>query len=194
VNPVSAKVEFDFDAIAKMVKRLNVERALNMIRDGNKAEALETAKWLIGHHRQVRVGALMKIAKDNRCGTWNRIAAVYTVGFLRRRPNVAPGLIALLADRTLDVDIRGHTAEAIGYYRAKAAIPLLRKILLSSESPGLKVECIFALARMWEWSDDFKTFNSGARKALNEFARTQPTGKAAKELRQALRDIRDGVF
>ena len=177
-----------------MVKRLNVARALDVIRDGNKAEAFETAKWLMRHDRLVKVGALMKIANDKRCSTWNRIAAVYTVGSLRRRPNVEPGLIALLADRTLNVNIRGHTAEALGYYRAKAAIPLLRKILLSNESPGMKVECTFALGRMWEWSGDVKTFNSDARKALNEFARTQPTGKAAKELRQALRDIRDGVI
>jgi hypothetical protein len=54
----SKKVEFDFDAIARMVKRLNVARALDMIRDGNKAEALETAKWLIKHDRLVKVGPL----------------------------------------------------------------------------------------------------------------------------------------
>ena len=134
----------------------------------------------------------MEIAEDNRCAMWNRIAAIHTIGFLRRRPGIARRLIALLADPQENVKIRGQAAESLAYYREKSAIPLLREILLSNERPGLKVECIFALSKMWETSDDLKTFNSDASKALAKFARTQPRGKAGKELRQALRAIRLG--
>ncbi len=123
---------------------------------------------------------------------WNRVAAIHTMGFLRRRPGIAPGLIALLADQQENMKIRGQAAESLACYREKAAIPQLRKILLSNERPGLKVECIFALSKMWEWKDDLETFNPNARKALNEFARTQPAGKAAKELKKAFRGIRLG--
>lgn len=191
------KVAPDFYAIAQMVKRLNVARALDAVRNGNRVAAFEAAKWLMKHDRRIRVpaGHLMRIANDKECPTWNRVAAVYTVGMLhRRRPNIAPGLIALLADRRLNVKIRGHAAEALGYYRERSAVPLLRRILLSSESPGIKVECLFALSKMWDLSGDTKKFDSNARSALNKFAQTQPTGKAGNELRSTLRHISDGWF
>jgi len=175
-----------------VVKRLNVARALDAIRTAKPVDAFEAAKWLETHDRRVPAGSLMDIASDKRCAMWNRIAAIYTVGFLSRRPGIAPRLIALLADPQENVRIRGQAAESLAYYREKSAIPLLRKILLSRERPGLKVECIFALSKMWEWNDDLKTFNPSARKALNEFARTQPTGKADRELKRSMRGIHLG--
>jgi len=174
------------------VTHLNVARALDAVRNGKPDDAFEAAKWLFGHKRPVRARCLMEIAEDNRCAMWNRIAAIHTIGFLRRRPGIARRLIALLADPQENVKIRGQAAESLAYYREKSAIPLLREILLSNERPGLKVECIFALSKMWETSDDLKTFNSDASKALAKLARTQPRGKAGKELRQALRAIRLG--
>jgi hypothetical protein len=42
---------------------------------------------------------------------------------------------------------------------------------------------------MWDWNGDLKAFNSDARKALNKFARTQPTGKAGRELKRSMRAI-----
>ena len=100
--------------------------------------------------------------------------------------------MALLAGAHEHMRIRGQAAESLGCYRERAAIPLLRRILLSNERPGLKVECIFALSKMWAWSGDLKTFNSDARKALNKFAGTQPTGKAGRELKRSMRAIRLG--
>ena len=159
-------------------------------------DAFEAAKWLYRDDRRVRSARLaerlMEIASDKRCGVWNRVAAVHAVGSLEPRTWIVPGLIALLADEHEDFKIRGHAAEALGYYRDKSAIPPLRKVLLSRQRPGLKVDCIFALSKMWEFSDDLKTFNPNARKALNKFARTQPTGKASRELKRAMRGIRLG--
>jgi hypothetical protein len=174
----------------------NVAGALNAIRSGTTLDAFEAAKWLYKdgrHDRSIRLaGKLMEIASDKRCAVWNRIAAVHAVGSLEPRTWIAPGLIALLADEQEDFKIRGHAAEALGYYREKSAIPLLRKILCSRQRPYLKVDCIFALSKMWEFSDDLKTFNPNARKALNKFARTQPTGKAGRELKRAMLGIRLG--
>ena len=174
------------------MKRLNVAQALDAVRTAKPVDAFEAAKWLEKHDSRVPAGRLMDIANDKRCAMWNRIAAIYTVGFISRRPGIAPRLIAVLADSQENMRIRGQAAESLAYYREKSAIPLLRKILLSNESAGLKVECIFALSKMWEWDDDLKTFNSDARKALNRFARTQPTGKAGRELKRSMRAIRLG--
>jgi hypothetical protein len=174
----------------RAVTRLNVARALEAVRNGKPDDAFEAAKWLFGQKQHASARGLMKIAEDNNCGMWNRIAAIHTIGFLQRRPGIAPRLIALLADTQENMKIRGQAAESLSYYREKAAIPLLRKILLSSERPGLKVECIFALSKMWD--DDLKTFDRDARKALNRFARTQPTGKAGRELKRSMRAIRLG--
>jgi hypothetical protein len=175
-----------------VVKRLHVAEALKAVRNGEPVDAFEAGKWLVEHDGRALAGRLMDIANDERCAMWNRVAALHTIGFLRRRPAVACGLVALLADQRQNIKIRGHAAESLAYYRETSAIPLLRQILLSSERPGLKVECVFALSKMWEMGDDLKTFNSSARKALDEFARTQPTGKAGRELRRALRAIRLG--
>lgn len=175
-----------------VVKRLNVAQALAIVRNGEPADAFEAAKWLIRLDERVTAGHLMNIANDKRCARWNRIAAIHTIGLLKRRPSIAPRLIALLADPQVNMKIRGQAAESLAYYREKAAIPLLRKILLSNERPGLKVECIFALSKMWEFNDDLKTFDSNARKALNRFARTQPTGKAGQEFKRSMRAIRLG--
>jgi len=100
--------------------------------------------------------------------------------------------MALLADPHEHMRIRGQAAESLASYRERAAIPLLRKILLSNERPGLKVECIYALSMMWSWKGDLKTFDSDARKALNKFAGTQPTGKAGRELKRSMRAIHLG--
>jgi hypothetical protein len=175
-----------------VVKRLNVARALEAVRNGKPDDAFEAAKWLFGQKQHASARDLMEIAEDNSCGMWNRIAAIHTIGFLQRRPGIARRLIALLADPKENMKIRGQAAESLSYYREKAAIPLLRKILLSNERAGLKVECIFALSKMWEWDDDLKTFNREARKALNKFARTEPTGKAGRELKRSMRAIRLG--
>jgi hypothetical protein len=134
----------------------------------------------------------MEIAADKGCAMMNRVAAIHTIGFLRRRSSIAPRLMTLLADAHEHMRIRGQAAESIGCYREKVAIPLLRKILLSNERPGLKVECIYALSMMWDWNGDLKTFSSDARKALNKFAATQPTGKAGRELKRSMRAIRLG--
>lgn len=174
------------------VTHLNVARALDAVRNGKPDDAFEAAKWLFGHKPPARARTLMEIAEDNRCGMWNRVAAIHTIGFLPRRPGIATRLIALLTDPQEIMKIREHAAESLGYYREKSAIPFLRKVLLSNERPGLKVECIFALSKMWETNGDLKTFNSDAGKALAKFARTQPKGKAAKELELALRGIRLG--
>jgi hypothetical protein len=171
----------------RAVTRLNVARALETVRNGEPDDAFEAAKWLFGQKQHASARDLMEIAEDNSCGMWNRIAAIHTIGFLRRRPDIAARLIALLADPQENMKIRGQAAESLSYYREKAAIPLLRKILLSSERPGLKVECIFALSKMWD--DDLKRFDRDARKALNKFARTQPTGKAGRELKRSIRAI-----
>jgi HEAT repeat protein len=172
------------------VSRLNVGRALEAVRNGKPDDAFEAAKWLFGQKQHASARDLMEIAEDNNCGMWNRIATIHAIGFLQRRPGIARRLIALLADTQENMKIRGQAAESLSYYREKAAIPLLRKILLSSERPGLKVECIFALSKMWD--NDLKTFNREARKALNEFARTQPAGKAGRELKRSMRAIRLG--
>jgi len=175
-----------------VVKRLNVARAFDAVRNAEPVDAFEAAKWLMKHDRVVPAERLMEIANDKKCSMWNRVAAIHTIGFLRRRPSIAPGLIALLADQQEKMKVRGQAAESLAYYREKSAIPLLRKILLSSERPGLKVDCIFALSKMWEFSEDLKTFDSNARKALNKFARTHPTGKAGRELKRSMRGIRLG--
>lgn len=120
-------------------KRLGVARAFDVVRNGKPVDAFEASKWLLKHDRRVQSGHLMKIANDKRCATWNRIAAIHTIGFLRRRRDVAQRLIALLADKQENTKIRGQAAESLASYREKAAIPLLRKILLSTEPPGLKV-------------------------------------------------------
>jgi hypothetical protein len=177
---------------SNVVKRLNVARALDTVRNGEPVDAFEATKWLVKHDRRVPAAQLMDIANDKRCGMWNRIAAIHTVGFLRREPYIAARLIAQLADPQEDMKIRRQGAESLADYREKAAIPLLRKILLSNERPGLKVECIFALSKMWEFNDDLKTFNPNARKALNKFAKTQPTGKAGRQLKRSMRGIRLG--
>jgi hypothetical protein len=174
----------------------NVAGALNAIRSGSTMDAFEAAKWLYKdgrHDRSIRLARkLMEIANDKRYAVWNRVAAVHAVGSLEPRTWIAPALIALLADEDENFKIRGHAAEALGYYREKSAIPLLRKILLSRQRPYLKVDCIFALSKMWEFNDDLKTFDSNARNALNKFARTQPTGKAGRELKRYMRGIRLG--
>ena len=175
-----------------VVKRLNVARALDAVRNGKPDDAFEGAKWLSEQKQHASARDLMEIAEDKSCAMLNRVAAIHAIGFLRRRPGIAPRLMALLADPQDHMRIRGQAAESLAYHREKAAIPLLRKILLSNERPGLKAECIFALSKMWEWNDDLKTFNSDARKALNKFARTQPTGKAGRELKRSMRAIRLG--
>jgi HEAT repeat protein len=174
------------------VTRLNVARALEAVRSGKPDDAFEGAKWLSGQQQHARARDLMEIAEDKSCAILNRVAAIHTIGFLRRRPSIAPRLMVLLADSQEHTRIRGQAAESLGCYRERAAIPLLRKILLSNERPGLKVECIFALSKMWAWNGDLKTFNPDARKALNKFARTQPAGKAGRELKRSMRAIRLG--
>src|SRR5208283_1879758 len=106
-------------------KRLTVTSALDIIRNGEPADAFEVAKWLIKHDRRVPAGHLMETANDKRCAIWNRIAAIHTIGFLDRRPGIAPRLIALLADSQENMKIRGQAAESLAYYREKAAIPML---------------------------------------------------------------------
>jgi len=176
----------------RAVTRLNVARALEAVRNGKPDDAFEGAKWLSVQKQHASARDLIDIAEDKSCAMLNRVAAIHTIGFLRRRPSIAPRLMALLADAHEHMRIRGQAAESLGCYRERAAIPLLRKILLSNERPGLKVECIFALSKMWAWSGDLKTFNSDARKALNKFAGTQPTGKAGRELKRSMRAIRLG--
>lgn len=176
----------------RAVSRLNVARALEAVRNGKPDDAFEGAKWLSEQKQHASARDLMEIAEDKSSATLNRVAAIHTIGFLRRRPSIASRLMTLLADPHEHMRLRGQAAESLGCYREKAAIPLLRKILLSNERPGLKVECIFALSKMWSWNNDLKNFNSDARKALNKFAGRQPTGKAGRELKRSMRAIRLG--
>jgi HEAT repeats len=132
----------------RAVTRLNGARALEAVRNGKPDDAFEGAKWLSVKKRHVSALDLMEIAEDKNRAMLNRVAAIHTIGFLRRRPIIAPRLMALLADAHEHMRIRGQAAESLGCYREKAAIPRLRKILLSNERPGLKVECIYALSKM----------------------------------------------
>ena len=177
-----------------LLRRLNVDRALRLVKDGETLYAFEAAKWLTKLDKNECAASLLQIGADKRLEPWNRIAATWALGWLKRKPTIALGLIRLVADPDEHWNVRGHAAEALGNHREKQAIPLLRKILLSGVQPGLKVECIFALSKMWDFKGDEALFDPTALAALHAFARQKPTGKAYKELRLAFRNICDEIL
>ncbi|HUN58804.1 MAG TPA: HEAT repeat domain-containing protein [Candidatus Binataceae bacterium] len=160
----------------------SISAALDAIRYGDPSLAFEASKYLI--NTRVRTDSLTAIALDQKRDKTNRVAAISTLAFLGRK-NSVPALIAIVADKKEPMKIRGEAAEAVGYARDKRPIPLFRKIIMSGEKPGLKAECIFALARIG---------GSESLAVLREFERTKPAGEVAAQLKEALADIKNGIM
>ncbi len=175
------------------MRRMTPSESLRILRQGSPVEAMEATKFLIGSgEKQLLARQLVPIALNRDYRKWNRIASIHTLGFLGSRSAV-PALVSILADEQEEPHIREHAAEAIGHIRGKRAIPILGKILNSNERPSIRAECIFALSKMWEFRGDDKSLHPGARAILHKCARTKPTGKVAKQLKEALNNIRRGV-
>jgi HEAT repeat protein len=155
---------------------LNNVRILLRMCAGDATESMESAKKLIGSKVRVPPALLDQIASKKQYRRWSRIAAVYAIGFLNYKVSVGV-LVSILGDGSDDVQVRAHAAEALGNIGDESALPALRQCLLQKEPRSIKRWSIYALSEIG---------TDRARKALEEFAATRPTGVLGKELRSAL--------
>jgi HEAT repeat protein len=169
------------------MKITSVRKALQTVQSGQPVDAFEAAKWLISIRNRIRGDSLAEIASNKGWKPINRVAAIYVIGFLGKNGReTVPTLISILNDQHENTKVRSEAAEALGYIRDQKAIQVLEKIILSSAEPQqIRIQCIFALPRIG---------GSKALAILKEVERTRPTGKIAKQLKEALSDISRGII
>jgi HEAT repeat protein len=119
-------------------------RLLLKLISSDAADAMESAKQLIGGKATIDPVLLTEIALSPNYRKWSRIGAIYSLGFLGSGSELG-ALIRILENRRESSDLRGHAAESLGNLRHKEATDPLRRVLMSNESADLKKWCIYAL-------------------------------------------------
>lgn len=115
-----------------------------MIFSSDAREAMETAKLIIGGKMNVDLSELTKIALDKAMNKWQRIAAIYSIGFIGDS-RASPHLQKILSDVDNDENVRSHAAEALGNIGDYDATGLLKDIMAQASSDELRESCKYAL-------------------------------------------------
>jgi hypothetical protein len=108
---------------------------------------MEAAKVVIGKHATELSRDLMKVAAAKVLGDWNRISAIYALGFLLPIGN-SDEIVSILLDETNSPEIRSHAAEAIGNIRDSGAIPGIKAAMHNGVPKSVVESCEYALLEM----------------------------------------------
>src|SRR5260370_497409 len=152
------------------------DRDHDVILAGDPIESIEAAKRLIAADA-VDAAKLRDIAVNRKNKTSARVAAIYAVGFSDDPSMAGPALKDIAANPNDDEECRAHAAEALAHLDEASTVPLMEEILARDDSTQVKRWCVYALGEIG---------SAKARKVLRKFAKTNPTGAVADELRIAL--------
>lgn len=114
---------------------------------GSPAESMEIAKQIVGDHIHVDHALLAKLGEDKQLGRWARIAAIYALGLVGE-VELAMSLRHVLSDKTDDVKVREHAAEALGNIGDRDSVDLLRKVMTNAKSSKLRHSCEYAIREL----------------------------------------------
>ena len=120
---------------------------LAQVLTGSPADCMEVAKKIIGRQIPANLGMLAKIGQDKSLGIWQRIAAIYALGFLGEW-EFTKTLGDILADPTDDLAVRSHAAEALGNLGDRHMADLLRDVLSRKPPKELRESCKYALGEL----------------------------------------------
>jgi HEAT repeat protein len=121
-----------------------IPESLEPMLHGSATDSMEIAKLIIGDRIQVDHGILAQLGEDKSLGRWARIAAIYALGFVGE-VEFSPALRHVLSDKTDDLKVREHAAEALGNIGDREALELLRKVIETERSVKLRNSCEYAL-------------------------------------------------
>jgi HEAT repeat protein len=131
-----------------MIERSPSKRqSLLKLLTGSPADCMEVAKKIIGRQIPADQTTLAKIARDKSLQTWQRIAAVYALGFLGNA-RIAETLGEIASDSTEELAVRSHAAEALGNLGDGNMTGLLREILKHKPPKELRESCNYALQEL----------------------------------------------
>jgi HEAT repeat protein len=179
------------------MKKVELTSKLSAIRTGDSVVAFEAAKSLIATPGDVPIKKLVEIARDRKIPAINRRAAVYALGFvdLRKGRPSAPVLAQILCDPLEDPKLRADSAEVLGHLRYLQAIPSLAEIARSNEDDSLRIDCVFALSKMWERRGNEKILRPAALAAIAELIKCgSPDNSVTRYAQQAMEDLKNGMF
>jgi len=114
---------------------------------GSPGDCMEAAKKMIGGQIPTDHRTLAKIGRDKSLEVWPRIAAIYALGLLGER-KFADALGNIVADRTDDLAVRSHAAEALGNLGNKDITGVLRDVLRGKPPKELREACTYALGEL----------------------------------------------
>ena len=149
---------------------------LDLILAGDPVAAIEAAKRLISADA-IDTAKLRNVAVNNQNKIWARVAAIYALGFSEDELMAGAALADIVADSDDREECRAHAAEALAHLGEARTVPLMAEILARDDSAQVKRWCVYALAEIG---------GAKARNVLKKFAKTNPTGEVADELRMAL--------
>jgi HEAT repeat protein len=158
ITTVGALIDAVNDATQDLDVRLSAISLLAYLREEEAVPALErafveaqdgditgqTAHALDSFRAERSAPALVRALKEGRAA--KQSAAAWVLGRLEVPETIRP-LWAAAMDQALDVGVRGHAIEALGYLRAKEAVPDLIA-LLNDPSPELRYWAAFALGQI----------------------------------------------
>jgi hypothetical protein len=148
----------------------------DLILAGEAGAATAAAKRLISAEA-VDAAKLRDIAIDKNNATAARVVAIYALGFSDDGSVAAATLGEIVADANDGDECRNHAAQALVRLHAAGIVALMGDILAKDQSAQAKRWCVRALGEI----DGVQ-----ARNILLRFARTNPQGEVANELRTAL--------